>query len=54
VIRGSPWRRLTWRVVDPDWDGYLDLMAEMWRRSGLIEDAQTTGEETAAAVAEVS
>ena len=39
-----------WRVVDPDWDGYLNLMAEMWRRSGLIEDARTTGEEMAAAM----
>jgi hypothetical protein len=39
-----------WRVVDPQWDGYLNLMAEMWRRSGLIEDATTTGEEMAAAM----
>jgi hypothetical protein len=39
-----------WRKVDPEWDGYLSLMAEMWRRSGLIEDATTTGDEMAAAM----
>jgi hypothetical protein len=39
-----------WRAVDPEWDGYLDLMAEMWRSSGLIENAQTTGVQMAAAM----
>jgi hypothetical protein len=38
------------RVVDPGWDSYLNLMAEMWRRSGLMRDAQTTAEEMAAAM----
>ena len=38
------------RTVDPAWDGYMTLMAEMWRRSGLIRDAHTTGEEMAAAM----
>jgi hypothetical protein len=38
------------RVVDPGWDGYLNLMAEMWRRSGLMQDAETTAEEMAAAM----
>jgi hypothetical protein len=38
------------RTIDPQWGAYIDLMTEMWRRSGLIRDAQTTGEEMAAAV----
>lgn len=38
------------RIVDPAWDSYLNLMAEMWRRSGLMRDAQTTAEEMAAAM----
>lgn len=38
------------RAVDPQWDAYLDLMAEMWRRSGLMRDAETTAEEMAAAM----
>jgi hypothetical protein len=38
------------RTVDPQWDGYMNMMAEMWRRSGLIEDAQTSAEEMAAAM----
>jgi len=38
------------RTVDPQWAGYMDLMAEMWRRSGLIADAETTAEEMAAAM----
>jgi hypothetical protein len=24
------------RIVDPKWDGYMSMMEEMWRRSGLI------------------
>jgi hypothetical protein len=38
------------RTVDPQWDGYIDLMSEMWRRSGLIRDAHTSAEEMAAAM----
>ncbi|HZE06532.1 MAG TPA: sulfotransferase, partial [Solirubrobacteraceae bacterium] len=33
------------RAIDPQWDGYMSMMAEMWRRSGLIRDAHTTAEE---------
>jgi hypothetical protein len=32
------------------WDAYINLMSEMWRRSRLIEDAQTSAEEMAAAM----
>jgi hypothetical protein len=32
------------RTVDPRWDDYVTLMSEMWQRSGLIENAQTTTE----------
>jgi hypothetical protein len=38
------------RTVDPQWDGYVNLMTEMWRRSGLIRGAETTAEEMAAAM----
>jgi hypothetical protein len=38
------------RTVDPQWGGYIDLMTEMWRRSGLIQDAQTSAEEMATAM----
>jgi hypothetical protein len=38
-------------TIDAHWDGYTNLMAEMWRRSGLIGDAETTAEEMAAAMA---
>jgi len=38
------------RTVDPQWASYIDLMTEMWRRSGLIQDAQTSAEEMAAAM----
>jgi hypothetical protein len=29
--------------IDPKWDGYIELMKEMWRRSGLIGEAADTG-----------
>lgn len=32
--------------VDPKWKGYLELMEEMWRRSGLIDDAANTTSES--------
>src|ERR1700744_420748 len=38
------------RTVDPQWGGYIDLMIEMWRRSGLIRDAQPSAAEMAAAM----
>src|SRR6201995_1165932 len=38
------------RVVDPPWDDYMNLMAEMWQRSGLMRDASTSAEELAAAM----
>ena len=38
------------RSVDTQWDGYMALMTEMWRRSGLIHDADTTAQEMAAAM----
>lgn len=38
------------RTVDAQWDGYIALMTEMWRRAGLIRDADTTAEEMAAAM----
>jgi hypothetical protein len=28
--------------VDPNWRGYIELMEEMWRRSGLISEGQDT------------
>jgi hypothetical protein len=40
------------RIVDPQWDSYIGLMSEMWRRSGLIENAQTTTEADMAAAME--
>jgi Sulfotransferase domain len=40
------------RTVDPAWDDYISLMAEMWQRSGLIEDAQATTEADMAAAME--
>jgi hypothetical protein len=40
------------RIVDPEWDSYIGLMSEMWRRSGLIENAQTTTEADMAAAME--
>lgn len=29
-----------WTLVDPKWDSYIELMKEMWRRSGLIYGEQ--------------
>jgi hypothetical protein len=40
------------RIVDPEWDSYIGLMSEMWRHSGLIENAQTTTEADMAAAME--
>lgn len=40
------------RTVDPAWDDYISLMSEMWQRSGLIENAQTTTEADMAAAME--
>jgi hypothetical protein len=28
--------------VDPKWDGYIELMKEMWQRSGLMEGVNTS------------
>ncbi len=28
--------------IDPKWDGYIDLMKEMWQRSGLMEGVDTS------------
>jgi hypothetical protein len=37
--------------VDPDWGGYLDMMREMWRRSGLMPGGvETTPEAMAEAM----
>jgi hypothetical protein len=36
--------------IDPAWRRYLELMLEMWERSGLIEGEQTTLESMSAAV----
>jgi hypothetical protein len=38
------------RLVDPPWDDYIGLMSEMWRRSGLIRDANTSAAEMAVAM----
>jgi hypothetical protein len=38
------------RLVDPPWDDYIGLMSEMWRRSGLMRDANTSAEEMAVAM----
>jgi hypothetical protein len=40
------------RTIDPPWADYIDLMSEMWQRSGLIENAQTTTEADMAAAME--
>jgi hypothetical protein len=32
--------------VDPKWHGYLELMKQMWRQSGLISNAQDTDSES--------
>lgn len=29
-----------WRLIDPKWEAYIELMEEMWRRSGLIYGQQ--------------
>jgi hypothetical protein len=34
--------------VDPDWAGYLDMMREMWRRSGLMPGGPETTPEAMA------
>lgn len=31
--------------IDPEWSGYIELMKEMWLRSGLIRDAADTDPE---------
>ncbi len=38
------------RTVDHQWDVYMSMMSEMWARSGLIENADTTAEEMAVAM----
>jgi hypothetical protein len=35
--------------VDPKWRGYIEMMQEMWRRSGLMESEDTTAEWMSAA-----
>ena len=40
------------RTVDPQWDDYITLVSEMWQRSGLIENAETTTESDMAAAME--
>jgi hypothetical protein len=37
-------------AVDPGWRNYMRLMAEMWQRSGLMQDADTTMEYMSAAM----
>jgi hypothetical protein len=32
--------------VDPEWRGYIELMEEMWRRSGLIDNGADTDPES--------
>jgi hypothetical protein len=31
-------------MVDPKWNGYIEMMKEMWERSGLLNGANTTAE----------
>ncbi|MGH2894358.1 MAG: sulfotransferase family protein [Solirubrobacteraceae bacterium] len=38
------------RLVDSPWDDYISLMSEMWRRSGLMHDADTSADEMALAM----
>jgi Sulfotransferase domain len=38
--------------VDPKWRAYIDLMIEMWQRSGLIDDAENTTSESMMAALE--
>jgi Sulfotransferase domain len=37
-------------VVDPQWRGYIDLVEDMWSRSGLMHDETTTMEWMSAAM----
>ncbi|MGH2927226.1 MAG: sulfotransferase family protein [Solirubrobacteraceae bacterium] len=37
-------------VIDPGWRNYMTLMAKMWQRSGLMEDANTTEAEMSASM----
>ena len=37
-------------TIDPKWDGYLDMMREFWRQSGLIQGEDTTADYMAAAM----
>jgi hypothetical protein len=36
--------------VDPQWNGYLEMMMQMWRQSGLLSGEDTTAETMAAAM----
>jgi Sulfotransferase domain len=37
-------------MVDPKWDGYIEMMKEMWERSGLLDGPNTTAEYMAGAM----
>lgn len=39
-----------WRLIDPKWGAYIELMEEMWRRSGLIYGQQLDLDWMAAAI----
>lgn len=36
--------------VDPQWRGYIEMMKQMWQRSGLLDGEQTTAEFMSAAM----
>jgi hypothetical protein len=36
--------------VDPKWRGYIEMMMDMWERSGLMEDENTTAEQMSKAM----
>ena len=38
--------------VDPKWHGYIEMMQEMWKQSGLIDDAERTDSESMKAAME--
>jgi sulfotransferase family protein len=38
------------RIVDPKWRGYLEMVREMWQRSGLMQGEDTTAEWMSAAM----
>ncbi len=39
------------RTIDPQWNGFMEMMTELWQRSGLVTDTEPTLEGMSAAMA---